>query len=121
MHINKKKAPLFFDFLRVRRNISMVLTIVIFITYYGIMICVGFFPDFLGIRIGDSSVSLGIIFGLSFIVLSIILTGVYTYIANTFFDRELKEALDQMKQNHLIDDKGLIIDEVRRKDVKATT
>ncbi|PAF45499.1 DUF485 domain-containing protein [Helicobacter sp. 11S02629-2] len=120
MDIDKRKAPLFFSFLKARRNIALTLSIVIFITYYGIMICVGFFPDFLGVRVGNSAISLGIVFGVSFIVLSIILTGVYTYIANTFFDRELKDALAEMKKNKLIDECGLI-DEVRREHGKTIT
>lgn len=99
----QEKARKFLRFISFRTNIGLVLSGVVFIIYYAIIGAMGFDPEFLGLKIGDTPVSLGIVLGVFFIALSIVLTGAYTFIANSYFDKELQEALDELKANGLLD------------------
>ena len=58
----------------------------------------------LGYRLGPSSITLGIIAGLFIIVLSIIVTGIYTFLANTYFDKDQENILNQLQESNLIQD-----------------
>ncbi len=60
-------------------------------------------PEILGYRLGPSSVTLGILIGISIIVLSIIATGVYTFLANTYLDKEQENILQQLEEADVIE------------------
>lgn len=80
------------------------------VLYYIFVLCVGMFPDVLGYKIGPSSVTLGIVSGLAIIIISIVTTGIYAYVANKHFDREQKEILDEMQDCGIIKDGQLVDD-----------
>ena len=92
----------FRKFVSFRNRFSVYLSLVIFVCYYSFIASVGFFPDVLGYRLGPSSISLGIIVGISIIVLSIISTGFYTLFANKYFDKEQAEVIEELERTGLI-------------------
>lgn len=93
----------FRQFVSFRNKISLVLSLVVLVCYYIFVLSVGLFPDVLGYRLGPSSVTLGIIGGLFTIVLSIVATGIYTFLANTYFDRDQANILEQLQESNVID------------------
>lgn len=101
---NQQKAlSKFRQFVSFRNKISLVLSLVVLVCYYIFVLSVGLFPDVLGYRLGPSSVTLGIIGGLFIIVLSIVATGIYTFLANTYFDRDQANILEQLQESNVID------------------
>lgn len=90
----------FRQFVSFRNKISLV----VLVCYYIFVLSVGLFPEVLGYRLGPSSVTLGIIGGLFIIVLSIVVTGIYTFLANTYFDRDQANILNQLQESNLIKD-----------------
>lgn len=94
----------FFRFVTFRNKFSLWLSIIIFVCYYAFVASIGFFPEILGYRLGPSSISLGIILGVSIIVLSIISTGIYTLFANKYFDKEQGEILEELESVGLLED-----------------
>lgn len=93
----------FRQFVSFRNKISLVLSLVVLVCYYIFVLSVGLFPDVLGYRLGPSSITLGIIGGLFIIVLSIVATGIYTFLANTYFDRDQANILEQLQESNVID------------------
>lgn len=93
----------FGQFVSLRNKISLILSLVIFCLYYAFVLGVGLFPDVLGYRLGPSSITLGILLGISLIVLCIVATGIYTFLANTYFDKEQDEILRQLEEQNLIE------------------
>ena len=94
----------FRQFVSFRNKISLVLSLVVLVCYYAFVLSVGLFPEVLGYRLGPSSITLGIIAGLFIIVLSIIVTGIYTFLANTYFDKDQANILSQLQESNLIQD-----------------
>ncbi|WP_299327845.1 DUF485 domain-containing protein [uncultured Helicobacter sp.] len=102
---NQQKAlSKFRQFVSFRNKISLVLSLVVLVCYYAFVLSVGLFPEVLGYRLGPSSITLGIIAGLFIIVLSIIVTGIYTFLANTYFDKDQENILNQLQESNLIQD-----------------
>ncbi|RAX52732.1 hypothetical protein CCY99_07125 [Helicobacter sp. 16-1353] len=87
----------FKKFITFRSKFSLFLTVVILLCYYAFILSVGLFPDVLGYRIGPSSVTLGIALGLLLIFICISITGLYTFVANKYFDRDQREILEEME------------------------
>lgn len=95
----------FVSFMKFKINLSLFLTMVILGCYFTFLILVGFFPDFLSIDIGDSPITLGIVFGIFSIMLGVLGTGLYTFIANVFLDPKQEKLLTKMRTA------GIIIEE----------
>ena len=54
----------FSKFVKFRDRFGLFLAAIMLVIYYIFLVAIGSFPEFLGLRIGNSSVSLGMIFGL---------------------------------------------------------
>ena len=93
-------------FMRFKINFSLFLTIIILGCYFSFLILVGFFPDFLSTDIGDSTVTLGIVFGICSILLGVLGTGIYTFVANFFLDSKEKELISKMRKAGIIIEEG---------------
>ncbi|MDO4674738.1 DUF485 domain-containing protein [Campylobacter sp.] len=93
----------FENFISKRNTISLSFSLVILIAYYAFILCVGLIPDVLGYRVGDTAISLGIVSGLGIIFLCVISTGIYVFIANSFFDSENSRLIEELEKNDLID------------------
>ena len=74
--------------MRKRWTISAILTIILFIIYYGYILIVGYGKEFLGMKVGVYT-NYGIILGVLVIVLSWALTLVYVIWANNVYDKEV--------------------------------
>lgn len=98
-----KSVLKFNKFVSKRNKISLMLSLVILACYYVFILSVGLAPEVLGYRLGPSSVTLGIISGIFLIVLSIVATGLYTFLANSYFDRDQDEILNELQENDLVE------------------
>ena len=94
----------FNEFNASKNKFSLVLSLVVGVIYYIFVFCVGMFPDVLGYKIGPSSITLGILSGLAIIIISVVTTGIYAYVANKHFDREQDEIIEEMKECGIIKD-----------------
>lgn len=74
--------------MRKRWSVSIILTTLLFIVYYGYILIVAFGKDWLGEKIGVYTNN-GIVLGILVIVLSWALTGVYVLWANNVYDKEV--------------------------------
>ncbi len=74
--------------MRKRWGVSIILTTLLFIIYYGYILIVGFGKDWLGAKIGVYTNN-GIVLGILVIVLSWALTGIYVIWANNVYDKEV--------------------------------
>jgi uncharacterized membrane protein (DUF485 family) len=79
-----------------RWRVSIILTILLFIIYYGYILLVGYAKPFLGEKVGVYT-NYGIIFGVLCIVLSWVLTIVYVIWANNVYDKEVEELKRELK------------------------
>ena len=75
---------------RKKWNVSIILTILLFIIYYGYILIVAYGKGFLSQKVGEFT-NWGIIFGVLGIVLSWILTAIYVIWANNVYDKEVDE------------------------------
>lgn len=101
--VQQKSLCKFYEFVKFRNKISLILSLVILVCYYLFIISVGMFPEILAYRLGPSSITLGIICGLFIIALSIIATGLYTFLANTYFDRDQNRILNELAESGALD------------------
>jgi uncharacterized membrane protein (DUF485 family) len=80
-----------------RWEISISLTIVLFVIYYGYILLIAFNKPFMARKIGEVT-TLGIPLGVAVIVLSWILTAVYVVWANRVYDEEVKRLREQLQR-----------------------
>jgi uncharacterized membrane protein (DUF485 family) len=81
---------------RKRWTVSVILTALLFIIYYGYILIVAYGKEFLSQKVGEFT-NWGIILGVLGIVLSWILTAFYVVWANSVYDKEV----DSIKQTML--------------------
>ena len=86
------KKILYNRFIFLNKLIAFTFSLLILIFYFSFIFIIGFKPEILGILLKNSYVTVGIVWGLSIIFFSIILTLVYTLISNNFLDK-IKEKL----------------------------
>ncbi|RDU65679.1 DUF485 domain-containing protein [Helicobacter sp. MIT 14-3879] len=93
----------FKGFVSSRNKLSIFLSLIVLVCYYAFIIAVGYFPKVLGYKIGPSVVTLGIVVGVSIIVISIIVTGIYTFIANKYLDKEQENIIKELQETGIIE------------------
>ena len=76
---------------RQRSALGWTLSAVMLGIFFGYILLVSFFPDFLTRPIGSGVTSIGIPIGIGVIVSGIVMTGLYVWIANAKFDPLLAE------------------------------
>ena len=79
-----------------RWSVSITLTILLFVSYYGIILVIAYGKEFLSQKVGEF-VNWGIIFGIFGIVFAWLLTLIYVLWANNVYDKEV----DSIKQTML--------------------
>lgn len=72
-----------------RWRLSLLLTLALFVLYYGYILLVAIDRDLLAVRVGDAA-TLGIVLGAAVIVLSWVLTAAYVIWANRRYDPEVR-------------------------------
>ena len=79
--------PKFLEFVALRNNYSVMMTIISAAAYYGFILLVAFNKEFLAQKIGEGyTMSIGVPIGVGVIVFTIMLTWIYVRRANTEFD-----------------------------------
>lgn len=73
-----------------RWNISLSFTFIMLFIYIGFLLVVAFQKDTLKMPLGDS-LNLAIVVGIGIIIFSWLITGVYVYWANNYYDAAVKE------------------------------
>jgi uncharacterized membrane protein (DUF485 family) len=82
-----QRNPKFEQFVRMRNNYSIVLSIMMIVVYFGYILLIAFNKQFLATKISEGAVmSIGIPMGLGVLVFTIIITAVYVRRANGEFD-----------------------------------
>lgn len=86
----------FKNLVRKRWTLSIVLTLALFVLYYGYILLIALDKPYMATRIGEAT-TLGIPVGVAVIVVSWVLTAVYVAWANTSYDREVAKLRDRVK------------------------
>ena len=82
-----EKNPKFLQFVKMRNNYSIVLSIMMMVVYFGYILLVAFNKQFLATKISAGAVtSIGIPLGVGVLVFTIVITAIYVRRANTEFD-----------------------------------
>lgn len=85
----------FRSLVRKRVSVSLTLTAVMLLVYFGFILLIAFNKEFLAAKIGEH-VTLGLPIGIGVIVFAWLLTGVYTRWANTSYDSKVRELRNQI-------------------------
>ncbi|MCI5969376.1 DUF485 domain-containing protein [Helicobacter sp.] len=94
----------FKKFVSFRNKIALWLSAIVLVCYYAFVVSIGLFPDVLGYHLGPSFITLGIIVGIFLIILCIVVTGLYTFFANQYFDKKQEEILQSLEQSGALED-----------------
>jgi uncharacterized membrane protein (DUF485 family) len=89
-------SPEFRKLVSKRWTISIVLTILLFLIYYGYILLIAYDKSYMAEKIGEVTTR-GIPFGIGVIVLSWILTAVYVLWANSVYDAEVGRLKDNIR------------------------
>ncbi|MCG2607887.1 MULTISPECIES: DUF485 domain-containing protein [unclassified Acinetobacter] len=89
--------PKFKEMVSRKSRLSWTLTIIMLIVYVGFMLLVGYNKEFLMSSFSGGITTWGMPLGLGIIVLSFILCGVYSYIANNKLDALNAEAMREVE------------------------
>lgn len=81
-----RRNPKFQELVRQRSRLALILSAIVLVGYYSFMMVVAFAPDMLHKPMSDdSALSIGFPIGAAIIILSWLLTGVYSHFANGRF------------------------------------
>lgn len=89
-----KNSPSYKELLEKRTSFSLKLAAVMLVMYYAFILVIAFDKKLLGVSLSGGVTTVGIPVGIGIIVISFILTGIYTKRANTEFD-ELSEKVKE--------------------------
>ncbi|KAB0628407.1 DUF485 domain-containing protein [Acinetobacter gandensis] len=89
--------PKFKEMVSRKSKLSWTLTIIMLVVYVGFMLLVGYNKEFLMQSVSGGVTTIGMPLGLSIIVLSFVLCGVYSYIANNKLDALNQEAMREVE------------------------
>lgn len=92
--------PLYQEIISSRRVLVWPLSLVILISYLSFILALAFFPDFLAQPIGSGVASIGMVFGFALILLTFLLTGIYSYIANKKIEPMLQALRAEFDTDH---------------------
>lgn len=89
--------PKFKEMVAKKSRLSWTLTAIMLVVYVGFMLLVGYNKEFLMSSFSGGVTTWGMPLGLSIIVLSFILCGVYSYIANNKLDQLTSDAMKEVE------------------------
>jgi len=92
------ESPPFRRLVKRRWMVSSVLSVILFVLYYGFILLIGYNKALLSTRIGDYT-TLAIPMGIAVIILSWILTVIYVVWANRSYDPEVARLKAQLKKS----------------------
>lgn len=88
--------PEFRELVRKKWTVSLSLTAVMLVIYFGFILVLAFGKELFMARIGEH-MTMGIPVGLAVILSACVLTGVYVAWANTTYDRSVQEIIRKMR------------------------
>ncbi|MBM4171492.1 MAG: DUF485 domain-containing protein [Ignavibacteria bacterium] len=80
----------FKNLVKKRMRVSITLTIIMLIVYFGFILSIAFYKELLAFNIGEH-LTIGLPIGIGIIVFAWILTGIYTRWANKEYDKSVRE------------------------------
>ena len=87
-----KNHPKFQQLQRERKKLAFILSALVLIVYFSFILTIAFEPNLLAQTISkDSVITIGIPIGISIIIFSFLMTGIYVYFANRQFDAYTKD------------------------------
>ena len=89
--------PKFKEIVAKKSKLSWTLTAIMLFVYVGFMLLVGYNKEFLMSSFSGGVTTWGMPLGLSIIVLSFLLCGVYSYVANNKLDQLTKDAMKEVE------------------------
>jgi len=90
--VNSEK---FKELVKKRLRVSLTLTVVILIVYFGFILTIAFYKELLAAKIGEH-LTIGLPIGIGIIVFAWLITGLYTRWANHSYDKSVRELRDQV-------------------------
>ena len=87
----------FKELVRKKWTISLILTAIMLVVYYGFILVLAFEKQIFAQKIGES-MTLGIPVGLGVILLACLLTGIYVRWANSTYDSSVKSIIEQARK-----------------------
>ncbi len=90
------ELPEFKKLVRTRWTVSFFLLVLLFVNYYGFILIIALKKDFVTERIG-SFANYGLIAGPIVIVISWVLTFIYVFWANRFYDKDVEALKDKLE------------------------
>jgi uncharacterized membrane protein (DUF485 family) len=91
------QSPAYLQLVAERSRFAWVLTGIMLAIYFGYILLIAFYPDFLARPLGQATTTIGIPLGLMVIVAGIVLTAVYVWRANTRFDALTRKILEETR------------------------
>lgn len=85
----------FKELVKKRLRVSLSLTALMLIVYFGFILTIAFYKELLAIKIGEH-ITLGLPIGISIIVFAWLLTGFYTRWANNKYDKSVRELRNEI-------------------------
>jgi uncharacterized membrane protein (DUF485 family) len=92
-----QRNPKYQQLVRQRSVFGWTLTAVTLIIYFGFILLIGYAPKFLGIRIGDSVMTIGLPIGLFVIVSAFVLVWIYVARANATYDSLTRAIVEESR------------------------
>ncbi len=93
-----KANPHYQELVRSRKRFAWILTALMLIIYYGFILTIAFFPEWLGTPISEgAAMTVGIPVGVTIILSAFLLTGIYVAKANGKFDALTKAVREDMQ------------------------
>lgn len=88
----------FKNLVKQRLTVSVSLTIIMLIVYFGFILSIAFYKEFLSFRIGEH-LTLGLPIGIGLIIFAWLLTGIYIRWANKKYDKAVRELRNEVLEN----------------------
>jgi uncharacterized membrane protein (DUF485 family) len=92
-----RRNPKYRQLVRQRSIFGWTLTIVMLIIYFGFILLIGYDPKFLGTRMGDSVMTVGLPIGLFVIVSAFVLVAIYVGRANRTYDSLTRAIVEETR------------------------
>lgn len=88
----------FKNLVKQRLTVSITLSAIILIVYFGFILSIAFFKELLAIKIGQH-LTLGLPIGIGIIIFAWLLTGIYIRWANLKYDRSVRELRNEVLES----------------------
>lgn len=85
----------FKNLVKKRLTVSLSLTALMLIVYFGFMLTIAFYKELLALKIGEH-ITIGLPIGIGVIVFAWLLTGIYTRWANNKYDKAVRELRNEI-------------------------